>query len=45
VFLALGCQQGSLLGVKDEDPTLEGYEAGIGFLLKVHDHAAGIKTD
>jgi formate dehydrogenase beta subunit len=44
VFLALGCQQGSLLGVKDEDPTLEGYEAGIGFLLKVHYHAAGIKT-
>ena len=44
VFLAMGCQQGTLLGVEDEDPTLEGYEAGIGFLLKVHDHAAGIKT-
>ena len=44
VFLALGCQQGILIGVKDEDPTLAGYETGIGFLLKVHDHIAGIKT-
>jgi formate dehydrogenase beta subunit len=43
VFLALGCQQGILIGVKDEDPTLAGYETGIGFLLKVHDHIAGIK--
>lgn len=43
VFLAMGCQEGTQLGVKDEDPTLEGYESGIGFLLKVHDHVAGIK--
>ncbi|MBP0575446.1 FAD-dependent oxidoreductase, partial [Mycobacterium tuberculosis] len=31
------------LGVVGEDPTLEGYEPGIDFLLKVHDHVAGIK--
>lgn len=43
VFLGLGCQEGTQLGVKDEDPTLDGYESGIGFLLKVHDHVAGIK--
>lgn len=43
VFLGLGCQEGTQLGVKDEDPTLEGYESGIGFLLKVHDHVAGTK--
>jgi formate dehydrogenase (NADP+) beta subunit len=43
VFLALGCQEGTQLGVEDEDPSLEGYESGIGFLLKVHDHVAGIK--
>jgi formate dehydrogenase beta subunit len=43
VFLALGCQQGTRMGVKDEDPTLAGYESGIGFLLKVHDHIAGIR--
>ena len=43
VFLALGCQQGTRMGVKDEDPSLDGYESGIHFLLKVHDHIAGIK--
>ena len=43
VYLALGCQQGTRMGVKDEDPTLPGYETGIGFLLKVHDHIAGIR--
>jgi formate dehydrogenase beta subunit len=43
VFLALGCQQGTRMGVKDEDPTMAGYESGIGFLLKVHDHIAGIR--
>jgi formate dehydrogenase beta subunit len=43
VYLALGCQQGTRMGVKDEDPTLAGYESGIGFLLKVHDHLAGIR--
>jgi formate dehydrogenase beta subunit len=44
VFLALGCQQGTRMGVKDEDPTMGGYESGIGFLLKVHDHIAGIRV-
>jgi formate dehydrogenase (NADP+) beta subunit len=43
VFLALGCQEGTKLGVADEDPKMPGYESGIGFLLKVHDHVAGIK--
>jgi formate dehydrogenase (NADP+) beta subunit len=43
VFLALGCQQGVWLGVPDEDPTMPGYESGIAFLLKVHDHVAGIQ--
>jgi len=41
VFLALGCQQGTVLGVAGEDPSMPGYEAGIAFLLKVHDHVAG----
>ncbi|MDR3516481.1 MAG: FAD-dependent oxidoreductase [Azospirillaceae bacterium] len=44
VYLALGCQQGTQMGVKGEDPTLSGYETGIAFLLIVHDHIAGIKT-
>jgi formate dehydrogenase beta subunit len=43
VFLALGCQEGTLLGVPDEDPSMPGYESGIAFLLKVHDHVAGTK--
>jgi len=43
VYLALGCQQGTRLGAKGEDPTMAGYESGIGFLLKVHDHIAGIR--
>ena len=42
VFLALGCQEGTHLGVKDEDTTMPGYKAGIAFLLEVHDHVAGI---
>lgn len=41
VFLALGCQEGTRLGVEGEDLEVEGYESGIGFLLKVHDHVAG----
>jgi len=44
VFLGLGCQEGVTMGIPGEDPTLAGYETGIGFLLKVHDHIAGIKT-
>jgi formate dehydrogenase beta subunit len=43
VFLALGCQQGMLLGVAGEDPAMPGYESGIGFLLRVHDHVAGTR--
>jgi formate dehydrogenase beta subunit len=43
VFLALGCQEGTRLGVANEDPRYAGYESGIGFLLKVHDHVAGVK--
>ena len=41
VFLALGCQQGMLLGVPGEDPAMPGYESGVTFLLKVHDYVAG----
>ncbi len=43
IFLALGCQQGSLLGVANEDPDMPGYKAGIAFLLEVHDHVAGLQ--
>jgi formate dehydrogenase (NADP+) beta subunit len=42
VFLALGCQEGTKMGVANEDTSLSGYESGIGFLLKVHDHVAGV---
>ena len=42
VFLALGCQEGTKLGVADEDSSMPGYESGIGFLLKVHEHVAGV---
>ena len=38
VFLGLGCSRGRLLGVDGEDPSLEGYEPGIEFLLQVHEH-------
>lgn len=38
VFLGLGCSEGRLLGVRGEDPGLEGYESGIDFLLQVHRH-------
>ncbi|NVO16651.1 MAG: FAD-dependent oxidoreductase [Rhodoplanes sp.] len=44
VFLAIGCQQGISLGVRDEDPTMPGYKSGIGFLLEVHDHVAKLRT-
>ncbi|WP_281023023.1 FAD-dependent oxidoreductase [Rhodoplanes roseus] len=44
VFLAIGCQQGIRLGVEDEDPSVPGYKSGIGFLLEVHDHVAGLKS-
>ncbi len=42
-FLAVGCAQGSRLGVEDEDPSLPGYLSGIDFLLMVHDHVAGTR--
>lgn len=38
VFLGYGASRGTLLGVKDEDPTLKGYYSGIDFLKDVHDH-------
>lgn len=38
VFLALGCPEGRLLGIEGEDTSLEGYQPGIDFLLRVHDH-------
>ena len=38
VFLGYGAHQGSLLGVKNEDPKLDGYASGVDFLLKVHKH-------
>jgi formate dehydrogenase (NADP+) beta subunit len=44
VFLAIGCQQGTRLGVAGEDPKLVGYKSGIGFLLEVHDYVAGTAT-
>lgn len=36
VFLGYGAHKGSLLGVKNEDPKLEGYASGVDFLLNVH---------
>lgn len=41
VFLGLGCQEGSKLGVTDEEKARGGYFSGIDFLLKVHDHVDG----
>ena len=41
VFLGLGCQAGSSLGVDGEGAAREGYHSGIDFLLKVHDHVDG----
>ncbi|WP_028535117.1 FAD-dependent oxidoreductase [Paludibacterium yongneupense] len=38
VFLGYGASQGTLLGVKNEDPGLQGYTSGVDFLLKVHKH-------
>ncbi|WP_319466421.1 FAD-dependent oxidoreductase [uncultured Pseudodesulfovibrio sp.] len=38
VFLALGCVQGRLMQVEGEDVSLSGYEPGIEFLLRVHEH-------
>lgn len=43
VYLALGCQQGTQMGVENEDKARQGYYSGIDFLLKVHDHVDGIK--
>ena len=41
VFIGMGCSQGMFLRLPDEDTTLEGYENGIDFLLKVHDGVNG----
>lgn len=38
VFLAYGASQGSLLGIRNEDPKLAGYASGVDFLFKVHQH-------
>lgn len=38
VFLGYGASQGTLLGIKNEDPKLEGYASGVDFLLNVHKH-------
>lgn len=37
IFIGVGCSQGMYLGMKGEDTSLEGYQNGIEFLLKVHD--------
>lgn len=42
VFLGLGCQEGTKLGIAGEDDAARGYYSGIDFLLKVHDHVDGI---
>jgi formate dehydrogenase (NADP+) beta subunit len=42
VFLGLGCQEGSRLGIPGEAGPREGVLSGIDFLLGVHDHVAGI---
>ncbi len=42
VFLGLGCQAGTTLGIEGEDANPRGYFSGIDFLLKVHDHVGGI---
>lgn len=38
VYLAVGCAQGRLMRVEGESPALQGYQPGIEFLLRVHDH-------
>ena len=43
VFLGLGCQEGTRMGVAGEEQAGAGYETGISFLLQVHDHIAGIR--
>lgn len=43
IFLAIGCQEGTQLGVDGEDPKLEGYKSGIRFLLEVHEYVAGTR--
>ncbi|SDJ01938.1 FAD-dependent oxidoreductase [Aliiruegeria lutimaris] len=43
VFLGLGCQEGTALGIEGESVARDGYFSGIEFLLKVHDHVDGIE--
>ena len=38
VFLAYGTNQGTLLGIRNEDPKLEGYASGLDFLHSVYKH-------
>lgn len=38
VFLGYGASQGARLGIRNEDPSLDGYASGVDFLLKVHKH-------
>ena len=38
VFLGVGCAEGALLGVRNEDPTMKGYLSGIDFLRDVFNH-------
>ncbi|WP_068119019.1 FAD-dependent oxidoreductase [Tropicimonas marinistellae] len=42
LFLGLGCQQGTTLGIEGEHAAHDGYYSGIDFLLRVHDHVEGI---
>ncbi len=38
VFLGYGASQGARLGIRNEDPKLDGYASGVDFLLRVHNH-------
>jgi len=44
VFLGVGCAEGRLMNVDGEDASLDGYEPGIEFLLKVHQHVEDGKS-
>lgn len=43
VFLGVGCAEGRMMNVAGEDASLVGYEPGIEFLLRVHEHVEGGK--
>ena len=44
VFLGVGCQEGTMLGIEGEKSARDGYFSGIDFLLKVHDHVDGTQS-